>query len=152
LLGQALAAMQDANDAPGRGPTVVVASAGNEATGRPTYPAAYPGVIGVAAIGPAGPAPFSNFGPWVRACAPGVDLVSKFFTGFEGLPNIGPEDPDRFHGWARWSGTSFAAPVVAGALARQMQRGLSTTDAVAQVIDHPALARIPNFGTIVNVI
>ncbi|MEY2434519.1 MAG: hypothetical protein QOC92_4244, partial [Acidimicrobiaceae bacterium] len=73
--------------------TVVVASAGNDASCRPAFPAAFRGVIGVAALGPHGPAPFTNYGPWVRACAPGVDLVSSFFRSFEG-PDTGAPDPD----------------------------------------------------------
>ena len=50
---------------------VVVASAGNDGTCRPTVPASLPEVVSVGAVGPHGPAPFSNYGPWVRACAPG---------------------------------------------------------------------------------
>ena len=134
---------------------VVVSSAGNDATCAPTYPAALPGVVGVGAIGPDGPAPFTNYGPWVRACAPGVDLLSCFFTNFNGIGGIGADgsDPDQFEGWALWSGTSFSAPVVVGALARMMRAaGCTGREAVARIIDAPALMRIPNLGTVVNVI
>lgn len=131
---------------------IVVASAGNDATCRPSYPAALPGVIAVGAFGPAGPAPFTNFGPWVRASAPGVDVVSAFFREFVGpapAPS-GGQDPDDFAEWATWSGTSFAAPVVVAALARQLQAGATPADAVARVIDAPGLLRIPDLGTVVN--
>ena len=133
---------------------VVVASAGNDATCRPAYPAALPGVIGVGAVGPGGPAPFTNYGPWVRACAPGVDLLSSFFEGFNGGEPAGATgDPDDFAGWAVWSGTSFAAPVVAGALARTItSTGCSAAEAVTRVIDQPSLLRIANLGTVVNVL
>ncbi|MET0728890.1 MAG: S8 family serine peptidase [Acidimicrobiales bacterium] len=132
--------------------TVVVASAGNDGTCRATFPASLPDVVSVGAVGPSGPAPFSNYGPWVRACAPGVDLVSTFFTGFDGAtPPFGDgNDPDKFDGWARWSGTSFAAPVVVGALARMMMTGLTAAQAVERVITDPSLMRIPNLGTVVN--
>ncbi len=133
--------------------TVVVASAGNDATCRPTYPAALRGVVGVGAIGPDGPAPFTNFGPWVRACAPGVDLVSCFFSEFQGKEQGPPGgvDPDHFVEWAQWSGTSFAAPVVVAALARQMLAyGVDANEAVRRVVDHPHLLKIPDLGTIVN--
>jgi hypothetical protein len=80
----------------------------------------------------------------VRACAPGVDVVSTFFTQWDA------QGDEKFAGWARWSGTSFAAPAVVGALARAMQRGLSGEDAVAVVIDDPSLLRIPGLGTVVN--
>ncbi|MEY2402927.1 MAG: hypothetical protein QOD38_478 [Acidimicrobiaceae bacterium] len=132
--------------------TVVVASAGNDGTCRATFPAALPGVIGVAAIGPSGPARFSNYGPWVRACAPGVDMVSGFFTVFDGAgpAPAGGTDPDNFAGWARWSGTSFSAPVVVAALARELQHGLTSAQAVSRVIDAPGLLRLADMGTVVN--
>jgi hypothetical protein len=133
---------------------VVVASAGNDGVCHPTFPAALPDVVGVGAIGPAGPAPFSNYGPWVRACAPGVDVLSTFFhfEGAEPAPS-GGADPDDFAGWAHWSGTSFAAPVVVGALARTMAAtGCTAGDAVTRVVDNPSLMRIPNLGTVVNLL
>jgi hypothetical protein len=51
---------------------LVVAAAGNEPTGRPVYPAAYPETIAVGATTEEG-APWarSNFGSWVSAAAPG---------------------------------------------------------------------------------
>jgi hypothetical protein len=133
---------------------VVVASAGNDATCRPTYPAVLEGVVAVGAIGPYGPAAFSNYGPWVDACAPGVDIVSTFFTNFDGLEPAEPggQNPDLFDGWASWSGTSFSAPIVAAALARQMQSGWTARQAVVRVVDAPGLLRIANLGTVVNVI
>jgi hypothetical protein len=124
--------------------TVVVASAGNDATCRPSYPAAFPGVVSVGALGPNGPASFTNYGPWVRACAPGVDVVSSFFAG------PGTSDTE-LREWVRWSGTSFAAPAVVGALARAMGDGKFTAPvAVERVIDDPGLFRFPGLGTVVN--
>ena len=134
---------------------VVVASAGNDGSCRPTFPAAFPDVVSVGAVGPYGPAPFSNYGPWVRACAPGVDLLSTFFEGYDGDEPAGDGgvDTDSFGGWALWSGTSFSAPVVAGALARTIAaEGCTATEAVKRVVDEPSLMRIPNLGTVVNVI
>ncbi|MGH9224776.1 MAG: S8 family serine peptidase [Acidimicrobiales bacterium] len=135
---------------------VVVASAGNDGTCRPSYPAAIAGVVSVGAVGPLGPAGFSNWGPWVRACAPGVDLMSTFFEGFDGKgrePGPNGADPDCFNGWATWSGTSFAAPVVAAALARtlMMDKDCTATEAVERVVDGPDLLRLPGLGTVVNV-
>jgi hypothetical protein len=132
---------------------VVVASAGNDGTCRPTLPASLPEVVSVGAIGPNGPAPFSNYGSWVRACAPGVDLVSTFFAGWNGDDPVREDgDPDDYTGWACWSGTSFAAPIVVGALAREMANGASAVEAVTWLIDHPALLRIPGLGTVINVL
>ena len=134
---------------------VVVASAGNDAKSRPMFPACLPGVVGVAALDANGPAPFSNHGSWVRACAPGTDLVSAFYQNFDGaaLPYTpGSPDPDCFEGWARWTGTSFAAPVVVSALLREMRMtGGTANDAVERVIDAPGLLALANMGTIVNI-
>ena len=134
--------------------TVVVASAGNDLSCRPAWPAALPEVVSVGALGMAGPAWFTNFGPWVRACAPGVDVVSRFFVPKGGDPTTLPTDGDGddFDGWASWSGTSFAAPAVVGALAARMTTtGCSAVEAVAAVVDDPHLLRIPGLGTVVNV-
>jgi Subtilase family len=135
---------------------VVVSSAGNDGVCTPTIPASLPDVVGVGAIGPDGPALFSNYGPWVRACAPGVDVVSTFFRQFLGAETpatpLDP-DPDDFEDWARWSGTSFSAPIVAGALAQHARvHQVSTAEAVTQVIDNPLLLRIADLGTVVNVL
>lgn len=123
----------------------VFAAAGNDATRRPSYPAAFAvdpdfakpavlPVVSVAALNPDGTvAPFSNDGPWVTAEAPGVDLVSAS----PDLPDAGSEpryttrgpggrrrsslDPDDYRsGFAVWSGTSFAAPVLAGEYLRRL--------------------------------
>jgi hypothetical protein len=131
---------------------VVVASAGNDGTCVPNYPAALPGVVAVGAVGPDGPAPWTNYGPWVDACAPGTDLVSAFFKDFDGsFPMQNTVDLDAFASWARWSGTSFAAPVVVAALAREMvQSSCSAPTAVERVVRASHLARVPCLGTVVN--
>ena len=130
---------------------VVVASAGNDGISRKAYPAAFEGVVSVAALGPNGPAPFSNWGSWVRACAPGVDVPSTFWE-FNGQdPQKFGLDIDNFVGWATWSGTSFAAPVVAGVIAKSMMgQGISGNEAVEVLIDQPGLLRLPCYGTVIN--
>ncbi len=133
---------------------VVVASAGNDATDRPLFPACLPDVVAVAALDPYGPAAYTNYGAWVDACAPGTDLVSAFFA-FNGKmempPMPGSVDPDEFLYWARWTGTSFAAPIVAAALLRQMMHGSPTAaDAVERLITAEGLFRLPGLGTVVN--
>jgi hypothetical protein len=133
---------------------VVVASAGNDATDRPMFPACLPDVVAVAALDPYGPAAYTNHGPWVDACAPGTDLVSAFFA-FDGKmempPMPGSTDPDRFEHWARWTGTSFAAPIVAAALLREMTLVSPTAaDAVARLVHAEGLFRLPGLGTVVN--
>jgi subtilisin family serine protease len=132
---------------------VVVASAGNDAMSRPVFPAALPGVVGVGAFGPTGPAAFSNFGPWVNACAPGVDLVGIFFSWSDRPEHL------QFRGWAIWSGTSFAGPIVAGAVARLIMTApvvfnhpMTAAEARRRLLEPPWLLRIPNLGTVVNLL
>lgn len=104
-------------DAYHRGITCV-AAAGNESTAV-AFPAAYPTVLAVSAIGRFGTFPdnsahalkvgkavdafgqlfaasFTNFGPTVDVCAPGVAMLSTVPTGY-----------------AAWDGTSMACPMVA---------------------------------------
>ena len=116
-LHEALAALE-----PSR---VVVAAAGNNARAREFWPAAFPQVIAVAAYDPqtGEPAGFSNHGPWVDVCAPGVGLRSCFVDG----RRSGDPDAPTFSGWASWSGTSFAAPLVAAEIARRVAAGSSST-------------------------
>ena len=120
---------------------MVVCSAGNEATDRPTYPAALPNTgerhISVGALNPAdhSVALFSNIGDWVDVYAPGVSLVSTVPVDFDGGIQAGTRDDkngrrretldvDDFRGgFGVWSGTSFAAPVVAGRIAAQIADG-----------------------------
>lgn len=124
--------------------TVVVACAGNHGGDRPMWPAALPEVIGVAALDAAGErAAFSGYGDWVDACARGVDLTSSFAT-FHG--------PARdFNGYAVWSGTSFAAPRVAGAIAGAAARdGVAADTAAHELLDRTRHRALQGLGTIVD--
>jgi subtilisin family serine protease len=116
--------------------TVVVAAAGNNGSDRVFWPAALPDVTAVGATGAAGSgrAGFSNHGPWVDAWAPGEHVASSFVT-FDGPePPRCDIDPDCFRGYATWSGTSFAAPGVSGAIAaRAQEHRTSARDQVAGV-------------------
>ncbi|MQA93933.1 MAG: S8 family serine peptidase [Streptosporangiales bacterium] len=101
----------------------IVAAAGNDASGRPYWPAALPEVIAVGALDAAGrPAAFTNRGRWVDTYAPGTDVTSTFLT-FDGpRPAVRGIDPDAFDGYAIWSGTSFAAAAISGAIAAAMAK------------------------------
>jgi hypothetical protein len=115
--------------APHEGRVAVVAPAGNEQSRRRFWPAALPDVIGVASTNRRGNgrAWFSNWGNWCDCCARGEYVFSTFvrWTGpVEGEPLTDIED---FEGWARWDGTSFAAPKVSAAIARLfIERGGTT--------------------------
>lgn len=106
---------------PGR-TTVVVAAAGNRASTTPEYPAAeaIPGLLAVAANSADGSlAAFSNHGVWVSVTAPGDAIVSSV--------------PDASYG--TWSGTSMAAPLIAGqaALLRSAEAALSAPQIAARI-------------------
>ncbi len=145
---------------------LVVASAGNNASCRLAWPAALPGVVAVGAYGQSGPGWFSNYGPWVDACAPGVHVVSDYprldtlgvtDQGGDELIVNGATTAAHFDtGYAAWSGTSFSAPFVAAQLAAWMITqgqggGMATVDdALDGVIRDPDLARLPGLGTVVE--
>jgi subtilisin family serine protease len=94
---------------------LVVAAAGDDYAARPEYPAALLGSRGLAVAsvtGAGAPAAFSNTGPWVSVAAPGE------------------------------RGTSFAAPLVAGAAARVWSANPRlTAQQVAKLLERTASGR-----------
>ncbi|HEX6341623.1 S8/S53 family peptidase [Umezawaea sp.] len=113
----------------------VVAAAGNGGTSRPHWPAALPDVLAVGAD-----ASFSNRGPWVDAVAPGVDVVSSHVRLRPGRG--APEGTEtREYGFARWSGTSFAAPRVAARVACLVRDGRTPREAAAVAAEEFSPAR-----------
>jgi hypothetical protein len=117
----------------GRDAPAIVASAGNYGDTVPVWPAAFTDrVISVAALtADLEPAEWSSHGDWVTCSCVGEGIVSTFVPGTEdpaftnpvpGLP--GPDTyplPGQQDSWAVWSGTSFAAPQIAGAITRTMR-------------------------------
>src|SRR5262249_11605000 len=113
----------------------IVAPAGNQNSPTPQYPAAFhrshKNVIGVGSITRSKRrSSFSNYGPWVTCCTQGENVLSSFITHWQGQTEDG--DPDGSSplktftsGWARWSGTSFASPKVAAAIANRVAAGAS---------------------------
>lgn len=93
--------------------SLVVAAAGNEfAAGNPViYPAAYPHVLSVAALNPdLTPSGFSSENTAVDVAAPGVDIPLATPAAFD-------VEDGTVDGVTLASGTSFSAPIVAGAAA-----------------------------------
>jgi hypothetical protein len=128
----------------------VVAAVGNGASDEPVYPAAFaefrsPTVISVGALDerrlvPPGATPpraaFSNYGNWVKAYASGVQVLGPFVYFDEtGGDVYGLRPPQHFRGWARWSGTSFAAATVSGRIAQTaIERGITGAQAAQAVL------------------
>lgn len=131
LLERVIAAMQ------ARG-HVIVAAVGNDGPAAPPlYPAAYPGVVGVTAVDARRRVlPEAAQGPQVTFAAPGADMAAADGAG----------------GFSLARGTSFAAPLVAGLLARHVgplapgNAGLAVEALAAIGLDLGAPGRDPVFG------
>jgi subtilisin family serine protease len=127
--------------------TVLVVAAGNDGSDRPFWPAAYDWCTAVGALTHGGDARtgWTNYGYWVDVYASGENIVVPF-------PNGIYEYLDGFlvnftQGHAIWSGTSFAAPAVAGMIARRMiERNISAPDARDVVLAEAAVAALPTTG------
>ena len=101
---------------------VVTGSAGNANSSTPQYPASYSSVLSVAATDLADKkGSFSNYGSSISVSAPGVNIISAYPGGY----------------YAVVSGTSFAAPIVAGeaALVRSKQVFGGADDIVRGTVD-----------------
>jgi Subtilase family len=131
-----------------RAKTIVVASAGNRRQLRPFWPAAIPDVVAVGALafdnGTWRLARYTNRGPWVDAYVPASDVLSTYihYKG-ETLVRDGETGrlsaiPVAYAEWASWSGTSMAAAMWSGAVARAAtERGVSAVEAARILLDEP---------------
>lgn len=117
--------------ASGRG-VLVVAAVGNDGPAAPPlYPASYPDVVGVTAVNARGRVlPEAGRGPQVDFAAPGADMAAA-----------GPGQ-----GYVSVRGASFAAPLVAGLLARRQGRGDAVQALAAGARDMGARGPDPVYG------
>jgi hypothetical protein len=130
---------------------LIVAAAGNYADTRPCWPAAFRRVVSVAALAPdLLPAQWSTHGFWVTCSTIGQGIISTYVNGTESYL-IDP-DPQTFglDAFAAWSGTSFAAPQIAGALARLHDDGRPLRETLRVLL--AAGRPIPDFGQAVKIL
>ncbi len=116
------------------GGTIFVAAAGNDGPrAAPLYPAAYGWTVAVTAVDTAGqPWPRAATGPHIAFAAHGVEV--PLASGTAGRLR-------------RWSGTSFAAPVVSAALALMPESGAERVGVLAaQARDAGPPGRDPVYG------
>lgn len=133
---------------------VVVAAAGNYGAIKPgdtplgprtpIWPAALDGVLAVGATdGPVETASFSPNVPWVDVLAPGINVTSIYLEGEVAIraDEGSAERTETFRGHAEWSGTSFSAGIVTGAIAAHtLPNRRSAREALELIRQSPEIA------------
>ena len=145
--------------------TVIVAAAGNDGQARKFWPAAAadpanniegPTIVAVGSLdGTLSPSDFTNTGSWVTVSTLGEEIVGDFPAG--DYPLDEQQSESFAGGGARWSGSSFAAPIVAAAIARnvvsanlpgQAATGQTGWTAVQQQLAAAKAASVPGLGLV----
>ncbi|MEP7054753.1 MAG: S8/S53 family peptidase [Actinomycetota bacterium] len=135
-----------------KGEVMVVAAAGNDGSRRPCWPAAFRSVVSVAGLtSDMAPTVWSNRGFWVTCSTVGEGLLSPYPKGAESFETDPQPDTFPADAWALWTGTSFAAPQIAGAVARLAdERSLSPREALKVLLGSGTA--IPDFGVAVRIL
>jgi subtilisin family serine protease len=98
---------------------VIVASAGNDGSSNLHFPAASDNVLAVSSVEANNrKSTYANYGDFITVVAPGSGIRSTYYTG----------------GYANWSGTSFAAPIVTAEAALLLSRQPALTSPQIQCL------------------
>lgn len=131
---------------------LIVAAAGNYADDLPCWPAAFRRVLSVGGLAPDMlPAPWSSHGFWVTCSTVAQGVRSTFVEGRES-PLVDPVPHDFGpNAWAAWSGTSFSAPQIVGAVARLHEEyGYSMREAAGRLL--AAGRPVPGCGRVLRIL
>lgn len=131
-----------------QGGVVLVAAAGNYGSARPFWPAAFEWCVGVGSMTQDGQSrsDFSNYGSWVDVYAPGEDTINAYpRMKYRRIEDRKVRNMSA--GIARWSGTSFATPIVSALIAARMSRTGENARAAADAVLGAARAQFrPGVG------
>ncbi len=129
---------------------IIVAAAGNFGDDRPCWPGAFDRVVSVAAVDAnLAPVAWSSRGAWVTCATVGEGQRSTLVPGREATPDGQHLNDFGQDAWAVWSGTSFAAPQIAGALAR-LHDGQPLRQALGQLL--ATGQAVPGFGQALRIL
>lgn len=127
--------------------SLIIASAGNSSTTASSFPAGYPGVVSVTALGPDGDlARYSNAGSAAAIAAPGGDFFWNLSSGgvLSTVWNFVNQTPN----YAYFQGTSMAAPHVTGVAALLLSA--EPTLGAAAIRDRLLQFALPTLGPVVR--
>lgn len=143
--------MQDAVAYAHRKGVTVIAAAGNSGWSMPSFPAAYPNVVAVAATQFDRDTTFySNYGRYIDIAAPGGN--TQLDQNDDGRPDgVMQETLTREnateHEFALYMGTSMASPHVAGVAALIHQQGVTHPDRVEELLQASSTQDVPEYTT-----